>query len=156
MPYNKFVWLSPLQSLACLGLLLCFHFPGGWIQMCSEILKAQYRCSYDKSQCSVILMHKHTSFGRILALQLLFWSAGWLLSINHFWQKKRPSKDLLALAYTQAAERMLQHIMLVPEGIFSWTESMILSFLPWDSSQVHLGGLNNLVSPTTPQVSVSK
>lgn len=27
--YNRLVWLSPLQSLACLG-LLCFHFPRGW------------------------------------------------------------------------------------------------------------------------------
>lgn len=27
---SRLVWLSPLQSLACLG-LLCFHFPRGWI-----------------------------------------------------------------------------------------------------------------------------
>lgn len=96
--------------------------------MCFEILRAGYRCSSDKNQCSVILMHKHTSFGRILALQLLFRSADRLLFINHSWQKKRPSKNLSPLACTRAAKRMLQHISLVPEGIFSLTESMIWSF----------------------------
>lgn len=114
----RFVWLSSLKSLACLRLLSCFHFPGGWI---SKVLRAGYRCSSDKSQCSVILMHKHTSFGRILPLQLLLWSAGQLLSINHFYQKKRTSKDLSPLAYTQTAKRMLQHIRLVPKGVFSLT-----------------------------------
>lgn len=143
----RFAWLSPLKSLACLRLLPCFHFPGGWI---SNVLRAGYRCSSDKSQCSVILLHKHTSFGRILALQLLFWSAGQLLSINRFCQKKRPSNDLSPLAYTQAAKRMLQHIKLVPEGIFSLTKSMNLrGFLPWDSPRVHCARLSNLVSHTT-------
>lgn len=143
--YNKLVWLSPLQSLACLG-LLCFHFPRGWI---SDVLwNPQSRIQMFKWQKPV---HSNPNaqgyfFWQDPGTQTVILSAGCLLSINHFWQKKRPSKNLWPLAYTQAAKGCSSTQGLCRRD--PQPESTILRFLPWDSPEVCPGRPNNLVSHT--------